>query len=159
MMERRMHAARAMFRVLLLVAAMQLVGCGGTYTLSGKVISGSFPVAEFVPADHAQLAEPGIAYANITVYRDAGEPNMRQVATGRSNGKGQISIPIAEFGAGWMVETWLLEVVKPGYETFEIELSFPSAKQQRQLLVILNPGLSLTPKGTDDLWKEYERYR
>jgi hypothetical protein len=143
----------------LVLALLLLGGCGNTYTMSGKVISGSYSTAEFVGPEHEQLAEAGIAYANITLYRDAGKPNMRVVATGRSNGKGQVSIPVGEFGAGWMVERWLLQVVKPGYETLDMEIVLPRAKDQRQLLVILTPGLSLPPKTPDDLWSEYERYR
>lgn len=143
-----------------LLALVLLGGCGGKYAVRGKVVEGSFAMVQFVDPDHELLASPGVAYADISILRDPTKPNQRVVASGRSNGQGQFDIPISEFGAGWMVEQWLVQVVKPGYETAETMTTLPGSRSGKRLLIVLAPGLSLPPtQRRQDLWEEAERYR
>ena len=150
-------------RTLLALLAMAnlgiLVGCGKPYVLQGKAISGGYGSIMFVPADDAQLTEPGVAYAGISIYRDANQLNQKLFATGRSDGLGEISIPLEGFGVGWMEEQWLIEVKKVGYETVQSVVTLPSAKQDLRILITLPPGIAIPAKQPEDLWEEYERYR
>jgi hypothetical protein len=155
-MRRRMTVRFA----LLAVVIAGLAGCATSYALRGKVVEGSFAAAEFVDEGHEQLEQAGLAYASISIYRDPTQPNVRLVASGRTNGRGEFDIPINEFGTGWMVEQWLVQIVKPGYETLESMLPFPSAGKKKQLLIVLTPGLSLPPRPPrENLWGEAEHYR
>ena len=154
---------KRLFALLCLLAALTAApGCtsmSGGYVLQGKAIEGDYSTMTFVGVDDSQLGALPVAYANISVYRDAGEPNQRLVATGRTDGAGAIHIPINEFGTGWMEETWLIQVVKPGFETMEMPLSFPRDWRKHRLLVIMRAGMSTQPKSSNELWEEYERYR
>jgi hypothetical protein len=151
---------RRMFLVLWTVAGLcMLGGCGDPYVLRGKAISGGYGSVLFVGPDDAQLAELGLAAVSISVYRDANRPNQSLFATGRSDGVGEINIPLKGFGVGWMEEQWLIEVMKPGYETLQSVVTLPPAKHDRRILIMLVPGLSVPPKQAEDLWGEYERYR
>ena len=136
-----------------------LGGCGEPYVLRGKAISGGYGSLLFVGPDDEQLGQPGLAAASISIYRDANRPNQSLFATGRSDGLGEISIPLKGFGVGWMEEQWLVEVTKPGYETLQSVVTLPPAKHDRRILITLIPGLSVPPKQAEDLWEEYERYR
>ena len=136
-----------------------LGGCGEPYVLRGKAISGGYGSLLFVGPDDEQLGQPGLAAASISIYRDANRPNQSLFATGRSDGLGEISIPLKGFGVGWMEEQWLVEVTKPGYETLQSVVTLPPAKQDRRILITLTAGISMPPKRAEDLWEEYERYR
>ncbi len=140
-------------------SVFMLAGCGGGYLLQGKAVSGDFASVMFLPADDEMLASTGVGKARLTVYRDAGRPNQSLVATGISDGRGGVSISLDAFGAGWMQEQWLIEVVKPGFETIESIVTLPPAEQGMQMLIIMSPGQSLPPRGLDTLWDEAERYR
>jgi hypothetical protein len=136
-----------------------LGGCGEPYVLRGKAISGGYGSLLFVGPDDEQLREPGLAAASISIYRDANRLNQALFATGRSDGLGEITIPMKGFGVGWMEEQWLIEVTKPGYETLQSVVTLPPAKHDRRILITLIPGFSVPAKQAEDLWEEYERYR
>ena len=145
--------------LMILAWTFLLTGCGGGYVITGRVVEGGFGSAQFVKADDAELVEPGLPHASISVYRDANRPNQRLITKGRTNEHGMIEIPINEFGAGWMQETWLIEVVKHGYETVQTVIELPSSGKDMRLLVVLAPGVSVPPKKAEDLWEEYERFK
>jgi hypothetical protein len=137
-----------------------LAGCGETYTLRGRVVSGMSPYVSFVPADDATLtSNAGVAHASISVYRDPDKPNRALAAKGRSDARGNITIPIKSFGVGWMAEQWLIQVVSPGFETHEELITMPSAKDELKTLIVLTRGYSVAPKPEEDLIDEYERFR
>jgi hypothetical protein len=145
--------------LLTIVSMCFLAGCGGPYVIQGKAVEGAYSTLQFVTADDEQLAEAGVPFANISVYRDATRPNERLVTTGRSDGEGMIRIPVNEFGAGWMIEQWRIEVVRAGYETTQAVLTLPPAGEDRRLLIVLGPGVSVPPRKAEDLWEEYERFK
>ncbi|MDY7108317.1 MAG: hypothetical protein SYC29_06735 [Planctomycetota bacterium] len=150
---------RALSAVFLAACVCVLSGCGSPYTLRGKAIDGGYGSIAFVEADDAQLGEPGVAGARIAVYRDGDRPNQALFATGRTDGRGGISIPLEGFGVGWMEEQWLIEVTRQGYETVRSVVTLPSAKRDLRLLITLTPGLSTPGEKGEDLWEEYKRYR
>jgi len=141
------------------IACAGLGGCGGSYVLDGRVVEGDFGSVAFVAGDDEQLlvGKP-VSGANISVYRDAGRLNQRLVATGRSDAAGRVSIPIDEFGTGWMEEQWMIEAFRSGYEPVQSTVVLPGKRQQRELLIVLAEGWAMPPQ-KEDLWEEYERYR
>jgi hypothetical protein len=152
--------SRRILLALLAAASLgMLAGCGEPYVLRGKAISGGYGSIMFVPADDAQLAEGGVGQVNIAIYRDPNQLNQSLFATGRSNGFGEISIPMEGFGVGWMDEQWLIEVRKAGYEAVQSVVTLPSAKQDLRMLITLPPGISVPARQEEDLWEEYKRYR
>ena len=106
-----------------------------------------------------QLEKEGVGDVSISVYRDATQLNQRLVATGRSDARGGIAIAIDEFGAGWMQEQWMIQAYRPGYEAIESLVTFPQAKENMRMLVILTEGWSPPPQEPEDLWEEYRKYR
>jgi hypothetical protein len=155
-----MSMIRSVLRFTLAALAASLVGgCGGPYVLSGRAVEGGFAMAEFVEAGDEQLSGPGVAQASIKVYRDPTNPNRALIARGRSDSSGDFSMELDAFGAGWMEEHWLIEVVKPGYETIEQFVTLPPNERGRRLLVLMRPGTSIPPRDPNELWDEYERYR
>jgi hypothetical protein len=136
-----------------------LAGCGSPYVLRGKAIDAGYGSMTFVAADDVQLGEPGIAGVRVAVYRDANRLNQSLFATGHTDGRGELNIPLEGFGVGWMEEQWLIEVMRQGYETVQSVVTLPSAKRDLRLLITLTPGLSTPGQKREDLWDEYERYR
>jgi hypothetical protein len=148
-----------LFGLSVLLCSMLLAGCAGGYALQGKVVEGDFAGVFFVDGDDEQLDEPGLGGARIEIYRDPDRPNRSLAATGRSDSRGEIDMTLDAFGAGWMDEQWLIEVIKPGFETVQQMVHLPSAGKKRRMLIMLSPGVSIQPEPREDLWEEYERYR
>jgi hypothetical protein len=145
------------------VAAMvwscTLAGCSTKYPITGRAVAGEFGAAMFVSADDELLELPGLAYAEIRIYRDPTKPNRQQVAAGRTGPRGEIDMMLTKFGAGWMIEQWAIQVVKPGYETVESLVTLPKKKDLKQLLIVMPRGVSIPPASQDSLWDEADRYR
>ena len=135
------------------------IGCHSSYTLRGRAVEGEFSMLDFVGPHDEMLASPGIANAEVRIWRDPTRPNRSLVATERSRSDGGIAIPLSAFGAGWMEEQWLIEVVRPGYDTVSQLVTLPSPGSDERLLVILAEGASVQPTMPENLWEEYERYR
>lgn len=155
-----MHRAFVLSAVLL--AACMLSACGGPYVIQGKVIEADMTSIWFVQPSDDDLDQPGVANATVSIYRDGGRPNQRLIATGRSNQQGEFTVPLEgmdSFGAGWMVEQWLVQVTRPGYQTVEAILEFPDRKSGESLLVLLSPGYSPPSQQSESLWDEYERFK
>jgi hypothetical protein len=144
-----------------LLALTQLVGCTGltTYTLSGRAVVGDFGEVVFVDPTDEELGGDPIGHAQISIHRDAGEMNQQLVAQGRTDGRGYFEIDLDAFGAGWMIEKWLIQVRKGGFLTVEQMVTFPSAYKDKRMLIVMTPGRSVEPRPNQDLWEEYERYR
>jgi hypothetical protein len=131
-------------------------GCGG-YVLQGRAVAGTASGVAFVPADDPRLLERGIADVRISVERDPGSLGSEVVATGTSDGEGRFSIPITDFGAGWMVEQWRIRAARSGCQTSQGDLSLSGTKGLR-LLVIMTPGIPDAME-RENLLEQYERYR
>lgn len=133
------------------------VGCSGGYTLSGKVISGAYTDLEIVPGDDARFSESGVGAVKILIHRDPSALNRSLAATGKSNSDGTFEVPIDAFGAGWMDESWLIQVERNGYRSGEMILRLPTGG--KQLLVTMSSGQSTPHQSREDLWEQYEKYK
>lgn len=144
--------------MLLALAAVLLSasGCGG-YVLTGRAVAGSTSDLAFVTGDDPRLDEKGVSGVHIVVERNPGSLGSQVVASGMTDGEGRFTIPVGEFGAGWMDEQWGIQAVKPGYQTSQATLGLSGTKSLR-LLVFMLPGFSEDPQ-REDLLEQYERYR
>lgn len=155
-----MFIRRTSILLILLAAALVLPACsGGGYALSGRVVEGDLSMLSFVEADDPLLDGRGVGGVKIVIYRDGDKPWPKRVTEGRSRADGEVTIPINEFGAGWMIEQWLVEAHKPGYQSCEAILTFPSSGSGRELLITLTPGESRPLRLRDELMEQYEQYR
>jgi hypothetical protein len=146
-----------MWRGLLLLGLLATAGCS-TYVIKGAVITGSVSDISFVDPNDARLREPPLANVRITVQRDPDSLSRRIVGTDLSDAHGRFVVPIDEFGAGWMEETWLIRATKPGFKTASWMQPLDRDKS-KQLLVIMAPGLSVVPRDQEDLLEEYRQHR
>jgi len=145
--------------ILLSVLAVQS-GCGG-YRIEGVVQRGDYGDLFFVDraATERDSAET-ISGAEIRLHRDAGRPNQRLVATGRSDDNGRVVLALEQFGAGWMEEQWLIQVMRRGYETIERVVTLPPASRKQRLMILLREGRSEAPgSGRPDPMEDFERFR
>ncbi|HRP64215.1 MAG TPA: hypothetical protein PK400_13025 [Phycisphaerales bacterium] len=147
--------------VALTVMATFLSGCETTYVLRGRVIEGMPPGIHAMPA--AQLAgeAPPVARATVNIYRDPNRLNKSLVANGLTGPDGSFAIPIHAFGAGWMDEMWLVEVLHGQYQGAETILMLPPDTKRTQLLIMLAPGRGVSPAASphsENLLEESRRY-
>ena len=155
-----MEVWRPLLGVIVLAGVVLQAGCsGGGYLLRGRVVEGEMGSIGFVPADDPRLAEPGIGGAKIVIHRDGDKPWPQRVAAGSSGPGGEITIQIDEFGAGWMIERWLIEIYKWGYETREAIVDLPGQSDNRRLLITLAPGAASPLRPERGLMDQYERFR
>jgi hypothetical protein len=147
--------------LLILVSGLGLTACGGNYALRGKVVAGGYGNVIFLEPGDANFEAEGLAGARVSVYRDPHKPNRARVARGRSGPGGEIDLPIGAFGAGFLEEEWLIEVIRPGFSTLETLVTLPAAGDDRLALIMLMPGASTAPgtETSEDLWEQVERYR
>lgn len=152
----------APLRAILAAAAwLSLSGCGGGYVLRGRVVDGGFSSVVFVDREDRQLgaAGTGIPLARIAVFRDPGRLDRSLVATGLSDPGGSFAIPLSVFGAGWMDEVWLIQVICPDFETLESMVRLPTSGADARALIVLRPGVSIVPPVRDDFREQAERFR
>lgn len=141
--------------VLVSATAGSLMGCGG-YAFKGRVIAGSYPSVEFVPAGDDRAQGSGLPGATIELIRDPDSLSAETVGRGSTDGQGNFSIPVDAFGAGWLEEDWLLRVRHPRATMVEQMIRLPGGS--KLTIITLSPGRdSFTPR--EDLMKEMERFR
>ncbi|MEM8834446.1 MAG: hypothetical protein AAGD00_01375 [Planctomycetota bacterium] len=140
--------------------AAPLAGCEG-YALTGRVVQGDASYVTLVAKDDPRLAQQGIAGAHVRVETDPMRLSRKTVATGVSDAAGDVKLPIAEFGAGWLD----YDVgVFAGHEGFRpAEGFFDLPPEGSALLIVLEPGAQSTgswqPAQRENLMEEYERFR
>ncbi len=149
--------------VLVLLAAVFTaiaVGCGGGYTLSGRVVRGETGFTTFVSPAQLDQGKP-VAGAQIMVYRDPDTPKRSLVGKAVSDGNGNFEVFLDGFGVGWMDEMWEIRVDRPPYDRLESLERLPSAKAGRGLLITLRPGFGEPDDAweRDDLIQQYEKFR
>ena len=95
--------ALAMLCCLSLCGLFVLPGCGGGYTIQGRVIRGSFAQIQLVDKDDPRLLESN-ATGGGAVVQGTLEPDtpseMQDLGRHVTNGQGWFSIPVDAFGSG-----------------------------------------------------------
>lgn len=160
----RRFAASAVVLLGLAFAAAS-VGCGG-YAVKGRVVTGSFDgLVTLVDEDDPRLRGEGVGNARITIVRDPGRLNARRVATGVSESDGDFSIPLSEFGAGWLDEEWRVEAVRSRLGLAEGMVRMPRPGSGQVILIQLReaaPGeigaMQSSGREREDLYREVERW-
>lgn len=148
-----------------LLAMLAALGCGG-YEVRGRVVSGAFGggVSLVNEGDQRLLAE-GVGNARITIIRDPGRLNARQVASGVSEADGDFTIPMSEFGAGWLDEQWRVQAIRSRLGLAEGLVRMPRPGSGEVLLIELRDAdpaeivdLERRGGGREDLYREAERW-
>lgn len=147
--------------VLVFAAAAMLLtllsGCAAGYTLKGKVVRGGFTEIEIVSSDDEDFDEAGVADVRIMIHRDPNTLKQALIATGKSKSDGTFSIAVDAFGAGWMEETWLIQVERGGYLSGNDIIRLPGMGQR--LLITVSEGTSVPHQQRENLWQQYEQYK
>lgn len=125
--------------------ALLLTGCG-PYRLQGRVIQGDYSAIEIVDGDDERLAHRGVPGAQLRLTMDPDRLNRKVVAQGASDGAGEFSLPVDEFGAGFLEYDFGLSARRKGYEVAEGFFRLPSGS--RRVLVTIAPGHE-TPEEED----------
>jgi hypothetical protein len=128
------------WRVIVLVAiSASIVGCGA-YTLEGRAVVGDYSGIELVEPDDPRLSGTGTSGMTIEVVRDPESLGRKVVTRATSNGSGAIRLVIAEFGAGFLEETWELRALRGGAEFAADRVSLPFNPENKRILVTVRPG-------------------
>ncbi|MHC5001518.1 MAG: hypothetical protein ACYTJ0_00175 [Planctomycetota bacterium] len=141
-----------------LVLVLTLSGCSA-YTLRGKVVQSDFGTISFVDSDDERLSGKGLGSVEVKVYRDPTRPNTELVARALSDGEGNVSIPLAAFGAGWMVEQWRITATRGGHQTVDLITALPAASDNKSILIMLAPGYSPPSREDEDLMQLYREFK
>lgn len=144
--------------VLGLILGFAPVGCG-SYSLRGRVIEGGTPMILFVHENDPSIewGQP-ITDAAISLVRDPDQLNRELVASARSGPAGWFTMPVGEFGAGWMDEYWEASARARGFGGIEQRFRLPGRGDDMIMLVIMSPGVD--PQIDDEnLLEQMERFR
>lgn len=155
----------ALVAVVLCLSMPLAVGCR-SYEVRGRVVGGSSSgTVVVVDENDPRLQSRGVGNARISIVRDPGRLNARQVATGVSEADGDFVIPLSEFGAGWFHEEWRIEAVRSRRGLAEGVVRLPRPGAGQVLLVELGAsdfseigGLGSRGGVGEDLAAEVERW-
>lgn len=116
-----------------------LSGCG--YHLSGRVVEGGFDSVDMLPRSQAEdVGGAPVAGAMIELYRDPQTPKRKLVGTARADDRGEFTIVLQDFGAGWMEERWLVRIRRNGYKGAEQSIELPGSPDGWRMVGTLTRG-------------------
>lgn len=116
-----------------------LSGCG--YHLSGRVVEGGFDSVDMLPRSQAEdVGGAPVAGAIIELYRDPQTPKRRLVGTARSDDRGEFTMVLQDFGAGWMEERWLVRIRRNGFKGAEQTVELPGSPDGWRVVGTLSRG-------------------
>jgi hypothetical protein len=150
--------------VLLALAALSLgalTGCGGDYTIHGKVVMGPIAAVELVDADDPRLAGPGIEHATVDFILDPRSLGRKHLGATYSAEDGSFHLAVDEFGAGLLeYEIQVLAKAKKHRDSADNVKMPPRGKR---ILVTMAPGRGTAPhvkpfETIDSVKKEVEEY-
>lgn len=150
---------RVMIVVLMMGTGLLMTGCSSGYVLQGKAIRGDYSSVSFVHHEDSRLLEPGVTDVKVYLIRDPSSLGRELVAIASSDDRGNFILSVNTFGAGWMVEQWLVHTYRPGSQSAESILTLPDKKSNLKLLITLGPGVAVMPKLPDELLRQYEKYK
>src|SRR4051812_4414760 len=109
---------RLTMSLVMVVGWTAMPGCGSGYALKGRVIRGNSPGIEVVHEMDLRFREPagggpvapdgktgimpagaGVGQAEVSLYRDPSTLNRHLAARDRTNGEGDFTLHIKDFGA------------------------------------------------------------
>lgn len=154
-----MNSFRSLIVVLVAAAGLLMPGCGSGYVIQGKAIRGDYSSVTFVHPDDSRLQDPGMADVRVFLFRDPSSLGRELVATASSDDRGNFIIPINTFGAGWLVEQWLVHTYRPGTQSAESILTLPKRDTNLKMLITLGRGVAVMPRMTDELLQQYEKFK
>ena len=116
-----------------------LSGCG--YHLSGRVVEGGFDSVDMLPRSQAEdVGGAPVAGAMIELYRDPQTPKRKLVGTARTDDRGEFTLVLQDFGAGWMEERWLVRVRRNGFKGAEQSIELPGSPDGWRMVGTLTRG-------------------
>ena len=116
-----------------------LSGCG--YHLSGRVVEGGFDSVDMLPRSQAEdVGGAPVAGAMIELYRDPQTPKRKLVGTARTDDRGDFTMVLQDFGAGWMEERWLVRVRRNGFRGAEQTVELPMSPDGWRMVGTLTRG-------------------
>ncbi len=136
-----------------------LTGCGDGYVMRGKVLPGYQTAAHVVSSEDPRFETEGTPGVQIYVVRDHNSLRRARVAQGTSGRDGVFEFRISEFGAGWMDETWLIQIHGQGVVTGESIIRLPDGGDGETLLVTVESGQSSPIQEREDLLKQIDTYK
>ena len=130
-------------------------GCA-TFVLRGNVVQGDVADMAFVPPDDPRLAGVPVANVRITLERDPDKLSREMAGTALSDSRGRFTIPVDQFGAGWMQEIWMIRASRQGYSNVVSQQRLNIYEDYR--LLIMMPSGMADPSSED--WRDqYEKFR
>lgn len=154
-----MTSMRGLFVLGLLSAVFLMSGCGGGYVIRGKAVRGELSSMSFVDPSDRRFEDAGVANVKIYVFRDPDSLGRELITTGTTDLDGNFTIPISTFGAGWLIEQWLIDTYRPGYESAQSVLTLPKQKMGLKLLINLNEGMAIRPPLLGGPMSDYEKFK
>lgn len=116
-----------------------LSGCG--YHLSGRVVEGGFDGVDVLPRSQAEdVGGAPVAGAMVELYRDPQTPKRKLVGTARTDDRGEFTMVLQDFGAGWMEERWLMRVRRNGFKGAEQSIELPGSPDGWRVVGTLTRG-------------------
>ena len=136
-----------------------LSGCGSSYAIRGKAVRGEFSSVSFVSADDSRLQNEGVTNVEVSLLRDPARGDREVAARANTNDVGEFVMPVNQYGAGWMIEDWMIHTYRPGYQSAQSFVSLNKPKMNMVLLVTLGRGKAEKPHMPDDVWQQYEHFK
>lgn len=118
---------------------ISMIGCDSGYKLQGRVIAGANPAVAIVDADDPRLkGYDGIPNASVMLTLDPRSLGRKSIGNGVTDIDGHFSIPIDEFGAGFLEHEVAILGRAGGYVGTEETIILPPSR--RRVLIVLPPG-------------------
>ena len=140
--------------VCLLALCVQFVcGCSA-YELKGRVVGGDVSWVGVVDQSDPRLNNSGLAGVQVALVNDPMKINRERIGGAFSDAAGEISIPVDEPGAGWMIYDIGVYASKRGYTDAQGFFRLPP--KDKRLLIMLHTGRSDGRAGTVGSGSLYE---
>ncbi len=137
-----------------------LTGCAvEPYVIHGRAVRSDFTTASFVDVDDSRLLGEGLSSVDVYLIRNPTRGDREVVARVQTNDVGEFAMPVNAYGAGWMIEEWMIHTYRPGFQSVESIMTLPKPKETRALLLMLGRGIAEQPALGDDHLRQYEHFK
>lgn len=118
--------------------ACAVLGACGPYTIKGRVVQGDTSYVSVVEQGDSRLGASPVAGAQVRLRMDPGKLNRKTLAQEVSDGNGDFTLPVDEFGAGILEFDLGLVARRKGFVSAEGFFRLPPGS--RRVLIVLAPG-------------------